>query len=441
MTKKYVILGYVLGNVGGGQLYIRNKYIFLKEKGWDVVVFGAQDRYKIMIDDLKIFEKNIIREMNYPPYVFTLKDRRRVIMTILDKASINLENSHKEDIVIESNTISGSLWGEILASEIGCKHFLYLLAESFPKLPKYILDFLNFKHKRKELTGINTKSLELLFYNYKELDDDEKYFLNALCTDVVADIPHTIIDSIDKFDFNIGCISRLQKPFVITMVDEIVYFCNNNVDKKIQLIFVGSSPEHESENRILKATNSITNLKVVFLGKLYPIPRQLFRLMDIFIGSAGSARVSLDEGVLTLAIDSLLHKPIGLLGIDTLNTLYSDYHKYDSISVALEDILIKRHFHEHYSSDDFSMYKRKTFRDEYNHHLNFINSSSKHPAYYIIPNKSIGLRMRFIKLQIFAFGITASDNFLKKAKMFAHYLNILRTRFTHSKHHPKRRVR
>ena len=44
--KKYIFFTGTLSNVGGGQIYIRNKKRFLESKGYDVYIFYAIDGKK-----------------------------------------------------------------------------------------------------------------------------------------------------------------------------------------------------------------------------------------------------------------------------------------------------------------------------------------------------------------------------------------------------------
>lgn len=36
--KKYIILFNSIAGMGGGQMYVRNKLIFMREKGWDAYI-------------------------------------------------------------------------------------------------------------------------------------------------------------------------------------------------------------------------------------------------------------------------------------------------------------------------------------------------------------------------------------------------------------------
>jgi glycosyltransferase involved in cell wall biosynthesis len=393
MKKKYIFFTGTIGTIGGGQIYVRNKVKYLQETGWEVEVFSYLND-KIMIDDLRSFENNIIRILQYQPKTYSKRQRERVI----EKVSSSLGKSEWDEVVIESHEITLALWGEIIAKETNGKHIVYLLSEDFPKLSPDLLKFFDFKHKRKELAGIHNKSLELLFKDYKRIAENEKYSLRAICTNsVVDDVPNDIIDELHKKDINIGCISRLQKPFVSTMVDEVVQFSRKNNDKSIQLVIVGESPDHSIERSIIKKTENVKNLNLVMTGRLFPIPKKLFKKIDIFISAAGSARVSVAEGVLTLAIDVINHKPIGLLGYDTNDALYAQNDTDITISCALEKILIKEKI-QNEQNKRFT-FEILDFRKEYPNHLDFICNSDEERIYYDISDIKLdrkGLMKKYI---------------------------------------------
>lgn len=399
MQKKYVILTNTIFSIGGSQLYTRNKVVYLQEKGWDVYVFSSSKGI-IMIDELKKYELNVLPELNYCPHLFTKATRDRVINTIKDV----IGSFYNEDFIIETHTIKISLWGEILAQTYNSKHFIYLLCETFGNQPKYILDFMNYKHIRKELAGISEKSLDILFKEYKKIEKNQKFNLKAVCTNSVDDVENSLISNIEKYDINIGSIGRLNKPFVIKMIDEVVQFCNNNPKKEIQLILVGGSTDGIAEKEIQKKTENVSNLNLIITGRIFPIPRKLFKIVDIFISVAGAAYVSANEGVLTLTLDVINFKPIGLLGYETQDTLYSNNEQDESISEKLQDILITREMHKK------CLLKEKTmiafnFRNEFNEHMNFINESSSYKEYYNTVFGIIGMEDKICRILILLFGI------------------------------------
>ncbi len=376
MKRTYILLTRTICTIGGAQVYVRNKVKYLRECGWNVEVF-SYTRDEIMINDLRPFEKNINTMIKYPPKCFPEKQIHKIVEEIVNSSTID----KCERVVVESHEITLSLWGEMLARSFECKHITYLLSEDFPTLPQGILKYLDFKHKRKELAGIHKQSLKLLFKNYKLVSDNEGYSLRAVCENSVEDVPNSIVDNIVRKDINIGCISRLQKSFVNTMVNEIICFSRNNSGKTIQLILIGASPGNIIEEKIIYKTKGIKNLNVVIVGRVFPIPKKVFKLIDLFISVAGSAGASANEGVLTLTLDVRSHKPIGFLGYDTQESLYSQSDYDISITDVLERILIKK---QGVGKNRYTNYKSRDYNKEYLKHLAFIDASDKNNNYYEI---------------------------------------------------------
>lgn len=381
MKKKYIILTNFIDGVGGAQIYVKNKVKFFKELGWDVNVlyYGSGT---IILTDLRCFENNGIPLLRCYPQ--GLSDRK--INSIVDEIISNTDKNEYKEIIIESHEISLALWGELAAKQLEAKHFIFLLQETFPTLPQDIYDYLDFKHKRKELVGISSKSLEMLFHGYKEISESERYSLRAVCSNIVEDVSNKIIDSIVKEDINIGSITRLEKPYVIPMINEIICFADYNKDKTIQLVIVGSSVSGEIEKLIYNRAKNIPNLKVLITGYMYPVPRSLFKIIDIFIGVSGSAQATAAEGALTLTLDVRDSKPIGLLGYDTNNNIFRDSQNTESISTVLQRVLIEQPVTTKHNG-----VKKYDFREVFQTHLEFIYSGADNKAYYEVRRMRISL--------------------------------------------------
>ncbi|AFV02095.1 hypothetical protein DHBDCA_p1068 [Dehalobacter sp. DCA] len=381
MKKKYIILTNVIDSVGGAQIYVRNKVKFLEELGWTVDVF-YYGKGEVILSELKRFKNNGIPFLRCYPQGYP----RLRINRIIDQILASTDKNEYNEIIVESHEIPLALWGELAAKRLNCKHIIYLVQETFPTLSADIYEFFDFKHKRKELAGISKTSLEMLFHGHKEIGDSEKYSLRAACSNAVDDVSNEIIDNIVREDINIGCITRLDKPYVVPMANEIICFAENYKDKMIQLVMVGSSVSGEVEKLILNKIKNIDNLKVLITGYMFPIPRNLFEKIDLFIGVSGSANVSAAEGVLTLTLDVRDNKPMGLFGYDTDNNLFSDSKKDESISEMLQQILIEKKI-----APQTTQITINDFRQVYKEHLAFINGSCEDKLYYDVKNLNISL--------------------------------------------------
>ena len=81
----YVFLTFSIIGVGGSQIYTRNKALFLKEHGWNVVIVSALEGV-ILIEDLKLYESCIIPELRFRPHIYS----KNVTETILKKISTEI---------------------------------------------------------------------------------------------------------------------------------------------------------------------------------------------------------------------------------------------------------------------------------------------------------------------------------------------------------------
>lgn len=398
MQKNYILLTGTIFGIGGGQLYTRNKAVFLRETGWNVLVFSALNG-TVRISGLEDDASNVIPQLSRNPSLFPAAERKKVLEMLGN--SLKSPESHT---VIESHTIEASLWGEMLAEKIKGKHFVYLLGENFARQPEYVMNFLDFKHKRREMAGIVEKSLEVIFDGYKELSGKERYHLQAVCSNSVEDVENPVINGLCPKDINIGSIGRLDKRYVPPMVDEISKFAAANPDVEIQLILVGGSPDGTAEKEILAKTQSTGNLSTVITGYMFPIPRKLFGITDFFISAAGSAIVSAGEGVPTLSLDVRNSMPIGLLGIETTDILYGGGAKEESISELLQEFLIRQKMRK--SANPGKGYvKVSDFREEFRKHIDFIENSNASKEYYTIFFPGSGVKDKIRRSMISVLGI------------------------------------
>ena len=76
--KKYVILTSSIIGIGGAQLYTRNKLNFLKERGWEVEVLSFSEG-DIVFNELKEYEKSIVRALYHVPQLHTEKFKDSLI--------------------------------------------------------------------------------------------------------------------------------------------------------------------------------------------------------------------------------------------------------------------------------------------------------------------------------------------------------------------------
>ncbi|MBQ5590616.1 MAG: hypothetical protein IIU65_02945, partial [Clostridia bacterium] len=169
MSKKYVLLASFIINIGGGQIYCKNKSEFCQSAGYETYVFSTKYG-KIEIEALKKYADLICEELSLNPHCLSNKK----IESVLDWICKRIDFKSEDEIVIESHTPYLAVWGELLSKKIGAKHLVYLLGEDFAGIEKYVVDFLKFKYNRKELACITEEVMKKLFE-----DINNCYSLNA----------------------------------------------------------------------------------------------------------------------------------------------------------------------------------------------------------------------------------------------------------------------
>ncbi|MBE6062864.1 MAG: hypothetical protein E7207_04730 [Clostridium butyricum] len=333
--KKYIFFTGTLSNVGGGQIYTRNKKNFLEENGYEVYIFYAIEGKRYIREFLNI--NNYYPELSYYPAYFNKKK----IEGILDKMKLKLNIKNGDEIIIESHTYICACWAELLASKTKGKHFAFLLQENFNIKNNDVLEFFYFKLLRKELAGISKDSLPILFKNLINLNKDQCYHLEAVCENSVEDIDTDICKKIDfAADYHICTVGRLEKIYVKTMLEGVAEFCNIHKDKKVQLFLIGGTMDNNRFNKVLKIVKDISNLDIYVSGFIYPIPRKIFKYMDAAIATAGSVLTCSNEGVTTISMNVVSGMPIGIYNYNTVEDSYSNENNNFTVCGLLEKILI-----------------------------------------------------------------------------------------------------
>lgn len=198
------------------------------------------------------------------------------------------------------------------------------------------------------------------------------------------------------------------------MINEIIVFANKHKNLMIQLVLIGDSPKYKDIDFIINKTKQQKNIKTVLTGRLYPIPKNLFSKIDLFIGVAGSIRVSAIRGKLSLAINVDTHKPIGLMGVDTNNGRYGKSDKYDNISEAIESILIEQRLQENIDLLSIKIDKLN-YNDEFNEHMKFLDNSINTRIYNTkdILKQKYTIRCVLKKILIIFLGINRFERLIK----------------------------
>lgn len=360
-------------NMGGAQMYIRNKVVWLRKQGWDVQVISAY-KGNVIISELKEFD-TFIPEMLFPFYVFSQSKQRRIVKQVINK----IQPHNFDEIVIESTCIGITTWAEVIAKEVCAKHIAYLLQEMNVVDNPYLQKFFKFKHQRRELVSITDQSLMMMFESFAPIPIEQSYRLPAYCNNVVEDIDSPFLHTIlwDKYDYKVGCLARIDKPFVMTAVSNFASFVLKHHDKRFLLFMIGGALENTPfESNIEKIFSGLENVELIISGYMFPISAKLLECFDAFFSSAGSCWVCMRSGVPTIAIDGNDFLPTGIMKHTTLHSLFRDDDEpaldYQEV---FEDVIIRKKYPRMVSDHEI-------IEPDFSTHMEFLGSSAEETAYF-----------------------------------------------------------
>lgn len=375
MKKLYVFFGQsILGN-GGGQIYLLNKKRYLESIGYDVIIFTYHTNGKILYKEFEEYEKNI-----YPEFEFSLNFfKKSYVQKILNKILVHIKSIEYPEIIVESNWIGSSEWGELASSKLKAKHIIYLLSEH--NYVGYSLDFLLFKQKRKEISAISETVIKEVFINDKDFCLNDFSVISADCfslsmpQDILYEELSGVINEINA-DYVISYFGRIEKLKINDIV-EIIKFANKFPERKILFNALGYNTKFEIKKFNATITIKPANLYIQFFEIIPIVPKLFFNLSDVIIASAGCAIISALCNKTTIPLDVNTDLPIGILGITTKQTTFSNIEINTSLSKVLEDVLIYRK----YSPKDIDMSHIKSIQEiSKKKFIDYISSSDK--CYY-----------------------------------------------------------
>lgn len=374
--KKYVFLTFAVAGIGGTQIYVRNKILFLQSLGWEVTVICTETGDDIVVNELIPYKGKSIPQLIKNPFLFSKKQRQDIIDRMIDWIG-----NEYEEVVIETNIMPATTWGEMLAEQIMAKHFIFLIQEDYSLSDIRYMKFFDYKYQRGELAANTKFALKQLFDGYRDIPEDKNGYLVAYCYNVVEECESEHDNCIVDVDYHIGSIGRVNKPFVLPMVKDIVSFANMHIDKSIQLVLFGGSPNSADYDDIYSEIDKADNVRVYITGPIFPVPRHLLFEMDVFISSAGAAKTSADEGLLTISIDANDFEPIGIVGYTTEETVHRNpTQSYESTVQLLDRILIKKEIANN-KNNNINGFDNE-YMKEFENHMNYLYSSSSNKKYY-----------------------------------------------------------
>lgn len=318
-------------------MFTYNKWRYLSTHGWDVNIFFFNKTGQFMLKELEIYKHNCIPDLIFGLSYFSENEQEKILNRILSGVSSG------DEVVVESHLFSLSLWGELIAAKTSGKSILNCMEENIPQISKNEFGFVEFKLKRNEILNCTKNSLRRYFGKYFK-DEYEEYIhgcMKPFCSNVVT---HTVYSDakIPHADFSILSIGRLEKTYVIPSFIEVRRFVVLHPDKSFNVIVIGGDPTGLAQGNITNVFNGLSNVNLVFLGYMYPIPSNLININDVAIASANSVLVPSNEGVPTIAIDIHDNLPLGIYGKTAFNLFARDGNPIIPMFDLLDDVLIKK---------------------------------------------------------------------------------------------------
>ncbi len=395
--KKYVIFSSYIGGVGGGQMYARNKMLYLREHGWVVDIFSVPVK-DIRIKELQEFESNCFLPI-FPMYSYRNKNKDSILGSLKDKI---VDRTNYEDIVIESNSIHLGLWAEALSQMLGCKHLAYPLDEKLVVENNGLQKYVIFKHRRRELAGIQNTSLSKMFSSFAPISPESSYRLLAWANNAEADVDNHFIHEIDenRYDYVVGVLSRLNKKFVLPAIEDFCHYAALHKDLRFLLLLIGDSANNDAVTKTILAKMEMAeeNVECIVTGYLYPIPTRLLEKCDVFMASAGCVSICSRSGVPTICYDGCDGEPIGVFGKTTRNNVYRGENEPPlELSSLLDTILINKV----YKKEEPSYYEGTP---DFSEHISFLANSEQEHSYFDV--SSIKAETTKEKMQRFLISVT-----------------------------------
>lgn len=328
MNKKYYI--FITNSIygyGGGQLLTLRKAKFLRHKGWSVLIIYKRKMGDFLLEK-EFGEFNVLFIPEFSShYNFVKKKRRKEIVNIIETRLVNMSNTSS---FIESNDLTCAVWGEYLSGSLRVKHALYMLTEeNMNRLFFYPYKrFYEYKLLKNELWGCNSRSLNISFG--KELPNYKLNYINVAFDEkeIPQETEPKLIINKDKNDsIVITTLTRLEKPYLNSLIDTISLMCKNQNDIQVCFIIAGGSVDKNEEeklkNKVIEANTSISNLHIELTGYIKP-GRDFFDSTDIFVGMGTAAISALSQGCIVLPVNPLTNKTPGIFGVETFNFAYSE---------------------------------------------------------------------------------------------------------------------
>ncbi len=232
------------------------------------------------------------------------------------------------------------------------------------------------------MAGNTPVAISKLFSGYRTLPEGCDTYLSAYCSNTVEDCESVHIDRIKRADYNIGSIGRLNKPFVIPMIKDILSFAQGYKGKTFQIVLFGGTPDPKELETIIRLVQPVENADIYVTGAIFPVPHKALDKMDVFVSSAGAAATSANLGYTTIVIDANDFEPIGILGYTTNELVHRiPGIPYDHTQELLKQVLIEKKYP---AKVDIAVNDETEYETAFKKHMQYLSKSTDRKMYYPI---------------------------------------------------------
>ena len=352
---KGILMVYPEMIVGGAQIYILNKATWLRSRGINAYLITSKGDF---------FEE-VSRAFTETITVDWINELKRYKKYIKQKEKIDeiLNRIQSLDIsVIESYHVDVSMFMEKVAQKLKLKNiFNPPLDETYRKEFK---SFLTFKMNRRELLGLSSKSLSLIKYGYG-LKSEYDMHIN-----VPVDKPPTLPEREPEAPgwgedcFKVLTVARFDKMkyYIVHLIKDLSRVSKNK-QVKIALAVVGYGV---LADKFKKAARKAEHefFKVLFLGKTYSPPMELYNACDLYVGMGTTAIEAASLKKPVVLADPVSKRCSGIFGVTNDNSSALLPHEkptsfYDEIRKLLSD----RSLLSHYADRAYDLFQREFYRE------------------------------------------------------------------------------
>ena len=326
--KYYIIFTGNISDVGGAQLYIKNKCKYLINNGYYPIIITGNNS-NIKINDFFYIKNLLVQELVNPIYYYNKRERN----CVLNKITTFINDIRDDDsvIYIESHNLYSCTWAEKIAEIYETINIVYYLSEeNIFKLNLSYYNFIMHKISNNQFVTVSSRSSIVIFGKEKARKLKIPYInVPFSISEFSKNVSQELIDRMNNIfseteSIKILTVSRLEKGYILPLIDSIGNL-SNMIEKKVCLIIVGDSAQKGLLQEYKKKyENNTSKKRIEFLGYVYPLNKELFYKSDLFVGMGTAVINSISVGCPAICVDPRNNMSSGIFGIDLDNFAYQE---------------------------------------------------------------------------------------------------------------------